>query len=80
MRDLPNYRRCKKGRSPRSPQSYKYDTMGVELGLNCPDRSWCRTTSSDTKESGDTGRENSRDGLQEEHLKRERKKLLERNG
>src|SRR6185436_13466737 len=29
------------GRTPRSPQSYKQDTMGVGFELNCPDRSWC---------------------------------------
>src|SRR5215203_2291390 len=29
------------GRTPRSPQSQKQDTLGVGFYLNCPDRSWC---------------------------------------
>src|SRR5438876_10806580 len=29
------------GRTPRSPQSLKHDTMGVGFDPNCPDRSWC---------------------------------------
>jgi len=32
------------GRIPRSPQSHKYDTVGVGFDLNCPDRSWCVAT------------------------------------
>ena len=37
-------------------------------GRTCPDRSWCRTTSSDTMESGDTDRQLSRAELWQEHL------------
>jgi hypothetical protein len=47
----------------------KFIMVGVELCLNCPDRSWCRTTSSGTTERGDTGRAGSRDELWEEHLR-----------
>jgi hypothetical protein len=36
--------------------------------FTCPDRSWCRTTQSGTRESGGTGRPGPRDGLQEAHL------------
>jgi hypothetical protein len=43
--------------------------MGVELGLNCPDRSWCGTLSPGTTQRGDTGRPNSRDELREERLR-----------
>src|SRR5687767_6953745 len=28
------------GRTPRSPQSHKHDTLGVGFDPNCPDRSW----------------------------------------
>ena len=49
----------------------KFIMVGVELCLNCPDRSWCRTTSSGTTERGDAGRPDSRDELLEEPLRAE---------
>jgi hypothetical protein len=77
------------GRSPWSPPSIKQDTVGgapgLRLGRPCPDRSWCRTTSPGTHESGDPDRQTSRNVLWEEPLpalraggERKKKKLLGR--
>ena len=59
---------CAWGRTPRSPPSPSNDTVGVELGLNCSDRSWCGTQIPGTTQRGDPGRQTSRDALSEARL------------